>query len=163
VGVENPRELVEAFAEAVPPALREMAGVEAVVRESRPADGADAFGDLSATVRLTTAGGEWRLGLSFPQRTAAELARRVLAGTTDAVTPELIADCMGEVANVVAGQAKALLFGTASHFTLSTPVVLTGSAEAADVAWVIQFDSDAGEFALYLCPSRVGESERSEG
>jgi chemotaxis protein CheX len=163
--VETPRELVEAFAESVPPALREMAGVEAVVGESRPAARGDALGDLSATVRLTAADGESRLVLCFPERTAAELARRILAGTTDAVTPDLIADCMGEVANVVAGQAKALLFGTASHFTLSTPVVRTGLTDAVDGGWVIRFGSDAGEFALHLCPPREGGTSfaRPEG
>jgi CheY-specific phosphatase CheX len=156
--VEIPRELVEAFAAAVPLALREMAGVEAVVRGAGPAGAADRFADLSTTIRLAAADGERRLVVSFPQRTAAELARRILAGAADEVTPELIADCMGEIANVVAGQAKALLFGTASHFTLSTPTVGTDLAEVADGRWLIRFDSEAGEFAVHLCPPRAAES-----
>jgi chemotaxis protein CheX len=149
--VETARELSEAFAVAVPPALREMAGVEAFASKSRRTAG-DALADLSATVRLTTATGDWRLIMTFPPPTAAELARRILAETTDPVTPDMIADCMGEVANVVAGQAKALLFGTAFHFTLSTPTVVTGLVEGTDGRRVIPFDSDVGEFALHLCP-----------
>jgi CheY-specific phosphatase CheX len=158
VAVETPPELVEAFATALPPALREMAGTDAVLRESRPEAGSDGAGDLSATVRLTTAGGEWRLVLCLPQQTAAELSRRILADTTDEVTAELVGDCVGEVANVVAGQAKVLLVGCPSHFTLSTPTVRTGHAEAADGRWVIRFDSDAGEFALHLCPPPAGQT-----
>jgi CheY-specific phosphatase CheX len=155
VAVETPRELLEAFAAAVPPALREMAAVEAVVREARPARAADGFADLSAVIRLTAADGERRLVVSFPQRTAAELARRILAGTADEVAADMIGDCVGEVANVVAGQAKALLVGCPSHFTLSTPTVRTDMAEAADGRWLIRFDSDAGEFAVHLCPPRA--------
>ncbi|HJZ54260.1 MAG TPA: chemotaxis protein CheX, partial [Gemmataceae bacterium] len=98
--MDTPDELVEAFTVAVPFTLREMAGVEGVVRESRPATAADGFADLSAVIRLTAAGGEGRLILSFSERTAADLARRVLAGTTDEVAADLVRDCMGEVANV---------------------------------------------------------------
>ena len=78
--METPHELVDAFTEAVPFALRELAGVEAVVREERPATAADNVADLSAVIRLTAAGGEYRLILCFPGRTAEALAGRVLAG-----------------------------------------------------------------------------------
>lgn len=151
--MDVPHELVEAVTEAVPLAFREMAGVEAVARDSRPAGAADGFADLSAGVGLTAAGGRGgQLILSFPERTAAELARRVLVGTTAEVAADLIGDCMGEVANVVAGQAKTLLAGTPSHFTLSTPTVGTQPGEKGDGRWVIRFDSDAGEFAAHVCP-----------
>lgn len=150
--MDVPRELVEAFTEAVPLALREMAGVEAVARDSQPAGVADGFVGLAAIIRLTAAAGEGQLILSFPERTAAELARRVLAGTTEEPAADVIGDCMGEVANVVAGQAKALLVGSPAHFTLSTPTVRTGPGEMPDGRWVIRFDSEAGEFAAHVCP-----------
>lgn len=146
------RELVEAFAEAVPLALREMAGVEVVARDPRPADQADGFADLSAVVSLTAAGGQGQLILSFPERTAAELAQRILAGTVGEPGADMIGDCMGEVANVVAGQAKALLVGSPAHFTLSTPTVRTEMGEMPVERWVIRFDSDVGEFAAHVCP-----------
>jgi CheY-specific phosphatase CheX len=149
--VDDPHELVEAFAAGVPLALREMAGVEAVVRVARPAAAADTIAGLSATIRLTAAGGEGRLILAFPEPTAAELARRILAGTVDEPAADMIGDCMGEVANVVAGQAKALLVGSPAHFTLSTPTVSTGLVAAADGLWAIRFDSEAGEFTAYVC------------
>jgi chemotaxis protein CheX len=146
-------ELVAAFVAAVPFAVREMAGVEAVPRNPRPATAADGFAAVSAAVRLTTAGGEGRLVLSFPQKTAAALARRVLAGVVGEPDEAMVRDCVGEVANVVAGQAKALLYGTPSHFMLSTPTVLPeGAAGPPGGRWVIGFGSDAGEFALHLCP-----------
>jgi len=145
-------ELVGAFAEAVPAALREMAAVEAVVRDSRPAEAADLGAHLVAAIGLTTADGEGWLELWLPERTADELARRVLAGAVDRLTPDLVADCMGEVANVAAGQAKALLVGRPSHFALSTPFVRAGGPAGGPAGWVIRFESEAGEFGVHLRP-----------
>jgi len=149
--VGTPDELVEAFSAAVPFALRELAGAEAVMRDVGPAT-ADGTADVAASVRLTTAGGPWWMTLCLPARTAGELARRILAGATD-LTPDLIGDCMGEVANVVAGQAKTLLVGSPFHFTLSTPQIGVGAVAGAAEAWTIHFDSDAGEFGVRLSRS----------
>ena len=76
----TPDELVEAFSAAVPFALRELAGVEAVIREVVPATAAGKRAELAAVVRLALAGGEAQLIFSFPQHTAEELARRILTG-----------------------------------------------------------------------------------
>jgi chemotaxis protein CheX len=150
--VDASHELVGAFTEAVPTTLREMAGVEAVVRDSRPGEMADLSADLVAAVGLTMADGEGRVELCLPERTAVELARRVLAGAVDRPTADLVRDCMGEVANVAAGQAKALLVGTASHFVLSTPVVRAGGRAGGPAGWWIRFESEAGEFGVHLRP-----------
>lgn len=146
----TPDELIEAFTAAVPFALRELAGVEAVARDAGPAAGR-APADLGATIRLATGGGQWRMTFCLPAAAAGELARRILAGATE-LTPGLVRDCTGEVANVIAGQAKALLVGSPAHFTLSTPEVRSGDPADGTGGWVIRFDSDAGEFAVWLCP-----------
>jgi CheY-specific phosphatase CheX len=148
-------ELVEAFAAAVPFALREMAGVEAVAGAPRHSPAADGLACVSAAIRLTTVAGEWLLVMAFPEATVAALAARVLAETGVGVTPDLVRDCAGEVANVVAGQAKSLLVGRPAHFTLSTPTVSTtcsAEAEAPTGRWVIPFESDVGAFEVRLEP-----------
>lgn len=145
-------ELVFAFAEAVPFALREMAGVEAFVREEHPATADDGFGGLSANVRLAATGGAASFSMLYPEQTAIALTRCVLAGTTDQASPELVRDCIGEVANVVAGQAKALLVGSPAHFTLSTPTVRSGDPGALPAhARAIAFESSVGRFTVLLC------------
>ena len=150
MGARN--ELVEAFASAVPFALREMANVEAVARDAcRNATAPSA--DLFASIRLTAADGEGRLVLCFSTATATALARRVLADVTDDPSEEMVRDCLGEVANVVAGQAKALLVGSPSHFTLSAPTVwVCDAAPPAHECWEIAFASDVGEFTVRLYP-----------
>lgn len=147
-----PDELVSAFCEATPLALREMAEVEAIVRETSTADSTDRYGDVSAILRLTTSLGDVSLVMSYPEQTAKALAEHVLASVTDNVSREMVNDCVGEVANVVAGQAKAMLVGSPAHFTLSTPVVREGdTSPPSGDRRVIEFDSNVGVFVIQLC------------
>lgn len=152
--MDTPNEFADAFAIAVPFALREMAGVEAVPRGTESARGPEYYASVSAIIGLSTPDGDWRLVVGFPEATAAALARRILAGVAVELSAEMIRDCMGEVANVVAGQAKTLLVGSPFHFTLSTPTVLTGNLSAPPGSREIVFDSDAGEFAACLSPAQ---------
>jgi chemotaxis protein CheX len=147
--VNSPDELVEPFASSVILTLREMAGVEAAVREIKQSTGQDDFGDVSAVLRLIGAN-EGYLALSFPNATANALAARVLSDAAN-VNADMIHDCIGELVNVVAGQAKALLFGTPGHFTLSTPTVVLGVPELpAGTRWMAEFVSEVGEFRLHV-------------
>jgi CheY-specific phosphatase CheX len=150
--VDVPDELLEPFITAVATTLREMAGVEVVVRDTLQAAGGEELADVSAALRLDADVSGWLI-LSFPLGTAAALAGRVLAGVEGEPDEGMIRDCARELLNVTAGQAKALLFGTPRHFSFSTPTVLT--AIPSDVGagwWAVRFDSDAGDFSLCLCP-----------
>lgn len=60
--------------------------------------------------------------LVLSAKTALQLAARYLPEGTQ-LSEEMIDDVAGEFANVIAGQAKTILKGTAFHFSLSTPVV----------------------------------------
>jgi CheY-specific phosphatase CheX len=158
VTLDTPDELIEAFAAAVPATLREMAGVEVVVRDTVRASGGEGPADVSAALRLDGGVERW-LVLSFPLGTAAALARRVLAEVGGEPDAGMVRDCACELANVIAGQAKALVFGTPHHFTLSTPTVLTAGQVGTAGRTVIRFDSEAGEFTLHLGPPPSGAGE----
>lgn len=146
-----PDELLEPFVTAVATTLREMAGVEVVVRDTPEAAGGEELTDVSVALRLDADAEGWLI-LSFPFDTAAALAGRVLAGIEGEPDEGMIRDCVSELLNVTAGQAKALLFGTPRHFTFTTPTVLTsGPPDRTAGWWLIRFDSGAGEFALHLC------------
>jgi chemotaxis protein CheX len=144
----------EAFIAAACLALREFAGTEAVVRavywQTLPPTG----DDLTAVIRLTcaTAGA---LALSCPRPTAAALAGRILTGVTQEPDEALVRDCLGELANVIAGQAKALLAGMPYHFTYSPPSVVSGAEPGIrpgpeSDCLVIAFGSDVGGVVLRL-------------
>jgi chemotaxis protein CheX len=146
-------QFLEPFIAATGAALGEMAGTEVVVRAVYWKALHQALGDIAAVLEIRSAT-EGFLVLSFPQRTAAALAGRILAGVTAEVDEDLIRDCMGEIANVVAGQAKAMLAGTPYRFAFSLPKVVVGAKEL----WppqgldclVIAFSSTQGEFTLQL-------------
>lgn len=142
-------DVVAVFGEAVAVALRDMAGAEAVVSGSRRTADLPAPA-VSAVVRLSGAG-EGYCALVAPPETARELARRVYADVGVEPDEGLVRDCIGEVANVVAGQAKTLLFGTPRHFTLSPPTSAAGPPDLPDEErTVVEFVSEAGPFALHL-------------
>src|SRR5262249_58456639 len=107
--------------------LSEMARTETGVRSVGPPALPRAVDDLCA-VLVVTSEVVRALVLRFPARTAAGLAGRVFAEVALCPDEETVRDCMGELVNVVAGQAKTLLFGTPYHFTLSTPTVVAGAA-----------------------------------
>jgi chemotaxis protein CheX len=93
----------------------------------------------------------------LPQRTAAGLAGRILAGVTQEVDENLIRDCVGEIANVVAGQTKAMLAGGPYRFAFSLPQVGDSKEyppQQGLECLVIAFSSDQGEFDLQLVMKR---------
>ena len=78
---------------------------------------------------------------------------------------------MGELANVIAGQAKTLLAESPYQLVLATPSIVLGSGQEVDSpadvqSLVMVFGTDAGDFALQVClkpvASRVAPSERDD-
>ena len=78
----------------------------------------------------------------------------MLADVTTELDEQLIRDCVGEIGNVVSGQAKALLAGTPFAFTFSLPEVVVGANHfqpaSGQECLVVAFNSDQGEFSLRL-------------
>jgi chemotaxis protein CheX len=147
--------LREAFVAAVCAALSEMAGVEVVVREVFPKAPDDPSAGISAVLEFQSAL-TGPLILTFPEPTASTLASRILTGVTGEVDASLIRDCVGEIANVVAGQAKAMLAGTAFHFTFAVPKVVVGGdpelqPKPGQECLGLSFESVLGGFTLRLC------------
>jgi len=145
---------LEPFIAAARAALGEMAGAEPVVRAVYRNPMHNAFGDISAVIRLRSVEGDATLVLSFPKPTAAALAQRILAEVTQAVEEDLIRDCVGEIANVVAGQAKASLAEHPVRFEFRLPQIVVNAAEFQPPkgldCLVVVFDCDQGQFALQL-------------
>jgi chemotaxis protein CheX len=145
-------QLIEPFITAIGEALRDMAGIEIVPAACSRTKRAKAPYDIAVLLRLHSAmlGG---LVLSAADSSAQELARRMLPDAKD-LDDTLVRDCVGEIANITAGQAKALLHGSPYHFTFSTPMPFSGMENelAVENGECLQLDlqSDAGPFALQI-------------
>jgi chemotaxis protein CheX len=152
--------LLEPFISAACMTLAELAHTELAVRSVYRTAPPRTFADISAVLGLTAEGKEV-LVLSFPAATAAAFAGRILAEVTPAPDDDLIRDCMGELANVIAGGAKTLLAETPYQLRLATPSILSGAGLEIG-SWpgaeglVVVFGSDAGPFALQVCMHWLG-------
>jgi CheY-specific phosphatase CheX len=121
-------QLLEPFIAGVHAALSEMAGTEVAVQSVHRATELTKRDDIEVMVELTSANLRVLI-LSFPEKTATNLARNILAENAPELDESLIQDSMGEIANVVAGQAKSLLAGTPDHLTFSLPKLFGSSDE----------------------------------
>jgi chemotaxis protein CheX len=150
-------QVLEPFISGTRLALSEMAGVEIVVQDvyKQPLD--KTLHEISALLALTSpTEKEGCLILSFPGQTARAIADRMLAAAEgEPPAPDIVSDCMGEIANVVAGQAKALLAGSPYHFTFSTPTVISGAGQDIQPlhgqdCLIVAFMCEAGPFGMQL-------------
>jgi CheY-specific phosphatase CheX len=71
------------------------------------------------------------------------------------INETLVCDCVGEIANVIAGQAKTLLAGTPHQSTFALPQVVAGNPlssqpEQGRNCLVMNLCSDLGEFTMRL-------------
>jgi chemotaxis protein CheX len=151
VSGEVRNKLLEPLIAAACAGLGEMARTEVIVRGVFQPTTDLPSGDIAAVVGLRSK--EGFLVLSFPERTAAALARAILAEVTEEVDGSLIRDCVGEIANVIAGQAKALLAGSPYPLTFSMPQVVDDAGvrlgHGLDCL-VVSFGCDHGEFSLQV-------------
>ena len=146
-------ELLNPLAAAATVAIQEVARTEAVLNATFGTSTPLEFGQRSAAINVNCASGGGCLVLSVSDEAARELASRVLAGQNATIDAALIDDCLGEIANVIAGQGKALLYGTSWHYTFGTPTKASGAGRAElftpHAEWyILQFASNVGP--LYL-------------
>lgn len=149
------KNLLEPFVTATYITMRELANTEVALCSTYKKTNYKTFGDIAAVIGFM-APCEGTMVISFPDVTAAAIVGRVLAGVTDNPDTDMIRDGVGEIANVIAGQAKGILCGTAYHFNFTTPTIVGGQGheirhKPGTPCLVLAFESDVGAFALQLC------------
>ncbi len=99
------------------------------------------------------------LVLSFPQQTATRIVAQMLAIEEHELDDEMLGDGVGEIANIVAGRAKALLVPGERPYAVSLPSVVHGPVEGpgfreAKPTIARRITTDLGEFSLAVWVSR---------
>jgi len=148
-------EISELFVGAVKSTCEQMAGMQTQFQRMYETTDYHLHGDVSAVIGLT-ADREGACVLSVSDATARAIAGRVLAGMEDSLDEGLIRDCIGELANIICGQAKGLLADTSFHFSFSTPTVVAGPQHEIRhrpgmPCVVMELASDVGTVVLMLC------------
>lgn len=112
------------------------------------------FGDLSSVMGLSgTATGS--LVLSMPEDLAVRLAGRMIRSELTEID-DVVLDAVGELINVISGNAKAAFTDTEYHFQFSLPSVVTGaghriSHQSGTPCVVVVFAVGDSEMALQIC------------
>ena len=116
-----PPQVAEAFTSAAITALQELTQFESVPEPVPAVTAVEISNAVTATVHLMRKV-PGKMTVVLDEETAKRLAARYLPNGT-LLTEEIVDDVAGEIANVIAGQAKTMLKGTFYHFTMSPPVV----------------------------------------
>lgn len=95
------------------------------------------------------------LAISFTKPVALELAQNMLRLETD-VVDDMVQDLVGEIANMVAGGAKAIYDEQGINFELTLPTILVGENHQIVHSFkgttiLLPFSTNAGEFYIEAC------------
>ncbi|MFH0881698.1 MAG: chemotaxis protein CheX [bacterium] len=147
-------EYVKPFIESVIKTMEMMLGVKPRVQKPYLKGTQPNWGDVSGIIGFA---GEKVIGsvaISMPQRSALGVYKLMMSDTVTDITPD-IQDSIGELTNIVAGNAKNFFAERNMHFNLTVPSVIVGkrhniSYKENDKVLVIPFDMDNAPFVLEL-------------
>ncbi len=116
---------LQLFAESLGSTAEMMLGEEVRIDKPTVQKGHKAFGDLSAVIGFGGDGVSGVLSLRFTQAAALGLYEAMMGESLERCGPE-VHDCIGEIANIVLGNAKTLFAARDVHFLISIPTIIEG-------------------------------------
>ncbi|HOJ69635.1 MAG TPA: chemotaxis protein CheX [Candidatus Hydrogenedentes bacterium] len=122
-----PAAILRQFDQGVKDTLLSMTGLRVVRRDAWIKEGHAMYGDVSGVIGLS---GVVRgtCALSMASDLARDLVRRMLGGEEGSPVSETdTRDGIGELVNMTAGRAKALLQDTPYKFDITLPTIITGA------------------------------------
>jgi chemotaxis protein CheX len=148
-------EFINPFIESTRNVLKTMAGIDVERKKLFLKDDHTMMGDVSGVMGLSgDASGS--VVISLPAKLAITIVSKMLGEEpSDTLTPE-ICDGVGELINMISGQAKASLTKTKYHFQISIPTVVQGvdheiSHKKGTPNIVVLFTTGTEEFVIQVC------------
>jgi chemotaxis protein CheX len=118
------------------------------------------LGHVSAEIR-TQGSPIGAIAFGATESGAMELTRRVLGNANRSIDAAIVEDCIAELANIIAGQAKALLAGTNFRFTFAKPEVRSAESNRSEFATqqilVVSLMTDLGPLATQVRTSTIND------
>jgi len=148
--------LVNPFVEATVNVLRTMAHIPSERREVLLKRNYLMFGDISGVIGIMGQTLEGSVAITFHEDLARRVVSAMLGQSPDELSGTDLNDGVGEIVNMISGNAKTLLSGEGLSFDLALPTIVSGRGH--EVAHrpgtpclVIVFETDKGEpFALQV-------------
>lgn len=147
-------EHVKPFIESVTKTMEMMLGSKPRVQKPYLKGTQPNWGDVSGIIGFA---GEKVIGsvaISMPQRSALGVYELMMGDTVTEITPD-VQDSIGELTNIVAGNAKNFFAENGMHFNITVPSVIVGkrhniSYKENGKVLVIPFDMEKAPFVLEL-------------
>lgn len=149
-------DIFEPFADGTRQMLAMMLGIDCQLEDENaalPPTYVSGIINLGGTARGQAA-------LCFPADSARRVVATMLAMETDEVDEETLKDGVGEMVNIVAGQAKSALTDTPYHFDLGLPTIVVGQDHTLGLfrgrkSHARRVDTELGPFGIivWLVPS----------
>lgn len=113
------------------------------------------LGDITGLIDLLGPGGNGSLAISFSEPAILEITEKML-GEKIAIIDETVIDVVGEITNIITGDAKRIFSEQGTEFDLTTPSVILGKESelihsVKGELIVIPFSVSAGDFYVELC------------
>lgn len=156
-------EFINPFIDATRNVFSTMCGMEAHRKKLFLKDDHKMLGDVSGVMGLTGAA-TGSVVVSLPKALACKVVGKMLGMDMGAELNPDVCDGVGEVINMIAGQAKAMLVKTKYHFTISIPSVVSGQGHEithrkGTPNIVVLFETEGMDFALQVCLAPTESSE----
>jgi chemotaxis protein CheX len=112
--------------------------------------------DITGFIPLSSPQTQGSLVLSFPKKVILHIAENMFEEKFETIDNDII-DLVGELTNMVTGNAKALLDEKGFSFGMDTPTVIKGTGQTishvgfSGTVVVVPFNTAAGEFYVEVC------------
>jgi chemotaxis protein CheX len=147
-------ELAKPFIKATKDVLSMMAFIQPMPGKPFVKKGNTASGDVTGIVGVT-GDKHGSISISFDKKCAITIVKNMLGDDVQDVLHD-VKDAVGEITNMISGQARAGLAGMGVNLSGSTPTVIMGdnhtiSHVTTGPIMAIPFQSDAGSFTIEFC------------
>jgi len=135
--------------------LTTMAGITPSIGKPSVKKNEISLGVVSGLIDLAGKETSGSLAISFSKPVALEIAHNMLRMETD-VVDEMVEDLVGEIANMMAGGAKAIYEQQGVNFELTLPCVIAGENHqikhsVKGTTILLPFNTEAGDFYVEAC------------
>ncbi len=117
--------LIEAFTKATEHVLKTMAFLEAEPQPVRTKSDKDLSGDVSGIIGMTSLRKNLSLAITFSKDAALKMHASMLGDDPGEINPD-VGDTVGELTNIICGQARKSLSEIGINMDASIPIVIIG-------------------------------------
>jgi chemotaxis protein CheX len=148
-------EFINPFIDATRNVFSTMCGIDIERKKLFLKDDHKMLGDVSGVMGMSGSA-HGSVVISLPEKLACYVVAKMLGeAPADKLNPE-VCDGVGEVINMIAGQAKASLVKTKYHFNISIPSVVSGTGHEithrkGTPNIVVLFEAEGQDFAIQVC------------